>query len=74
MEIQFASIRRKFSSLAHAIESLKDSNAMLQELMIKLNEAERQRAWSEIEQSLSQFEGPSGFDTPGEVILAVGTK
>ena len=72
--IQFGAIRRKFSSLAHAIQSLNDSHAILQDLLVKLTDAERQRAWSEIQQALSQFEGPTGFDAPGEVIIGVGIK
>ena len=42
--------------------------------MGQLSEAERERAWSEIEQQLRQFEGPNGFEAPGEVLIGIGTR
>jgi hypothetical protein len=39
-----------------------------------LDEAGRSAAWAEIEQNLSQFEGPSGFEGPCEMIVAIGVK
>ncbi|MEX0806151.1 MAG: methyltransferase domain-containing protein [Candidatus Binatia bacterium] len=67
-------IRRKFSSLPEAIKSMKESNAVLQDLLAKLNDADQDRAWKEIEQEMSQFESVNGFEAPGEVLIAVGTK
>ncbi|HSK29645.1 MAG TPA: methyltransferase domain-containing protein, partial [Candidatus Limnocylindria bacterium] len=67
-------IRRKFSSLAEAIKSMKGSNAVLQNLLATLNEADQGRAWKEIEQAMSQFESANGFEAPGEVLIGVGTK
>jgi hypothetical protein len=46
----------------------------LRELMSRLNEADRELAWIEIEQQLRQFESPNGFEAPGEVLIGVGTK
>jgi hypothetical protein len=46
----------------------------LQVLLNKLSDAERALAWDEIEQQLSQFEGPNGFEAPGEWLIGVGTK
>jgi len=68
------SIERQFASTAEAIKGMKESFPRLQALLKKLNETERQIAWSEIEQQLSQFEGPSGFEAPGEWLIGVGTK
>jgi hypothetical protein len=53
---------------------MKGTFPRLQTLLTKLSDAERARAWSEIEQQLSQFEGPAGFDAPGEWLIGVGTK
>ena len=44
------------------------------ELMNRLNEAQRERAWIEIEEQLRRFEGPNGLEVPGEVLIGVGTK
>jgi ubiquinone/menaquinone biosynthesis C-methylase UbiE len=63
-----------FPSTAEAIRALKDSFPGLQHLMGQLSETQRELAWTEIEQQLSQFEGPNGFDAPGEVLIGVGAK
>ena len=68
------SVQRRFPSTAEAIEAMKDSFPRLQTLLTKLNDADRELAWSEIERQLTQFEGPSGFNAPGEWLVAVGTK
>jgi hypothetical protein len=41
-------------------------------MMASLGEAEREKAWSEIEQALSQFETSDGFEGPCELIVAAG--
>lgn len=66
-------IRRKFSSLAEAIRSMK-SNAALQELLQRLSAEEQNRAWMEIEQAMRPFQKPNDFEAPGEVLVGVGTK
>ena len=53
---------------------MRNSASDVSELMSRLNEAERELAWAEIEQQLRQFEGPNGFEAPGEVLIGVGTK
>jgi hypothetical protein len=42
--------------------------------MVNLSTAEQEKAWAEITEALTQFEGPSGFDAPGEVLIGIGTK
>jgi hypothetical protein len=42
--------------------------------MSRLNEAEHERAWTEIEEELRRVEGPNGLELPGEVLIGVGTK
>jgi len=67
-------IQRRFQSAADAVQTMKNSAVDLGELMSRLNEAERERAWAEIEQQLRRFEGTNGFEAPGEVLIGVGTK
>jgi SAM-dependent methyltransferase len=64
----------RFPSTAEAVRFMKDSYSGLRHLITQLNETERELAWTEIEQKLSQFEGPNGFEAPGEVLMGVGTK
>jgi SAM-dependent methyltransferase len=67
-------IQRRFPSAADAIRSMRNNVGDLRELMSRLNEADRELAWIEIEQQLRQFESPNGFEAPGEVLIGVGTK
>jgi hypothetical protein len=67
-------VRRHFRSTVEAVSAMKDSFPRLQTLLTKLSDADRVLAWSEIEQQLSRFEGPNGFEAPGEWLIGVGTK
>ena len=67
-------IQRRFPSTADAVRTMKTSAVDLREMMSRLSYADRELAWSEIEQQLQKFEGPNGFESPGEVLIGVGTK
>ena len=67
-------IQRRLPSAADATRTMRNSASDVSELMSRINEAERELAWAEIEQHLRQFEGPNGFEAPGEVLIAAGTK
>ena len=64
----------KLTSAAECVRFEKESFGALQQMLAGLDEAGRSAAWAEIEQKLSQFEGPSGFQGPREMIVAVGHK
>jgi SAM-dependent methyltransferase len=66
--------RWRFPSTSEAIRATKASFPGLQRMMAQLSDAERELAWTEIEQQVSQFEGPNGFEGPGEVLIGVGSK
>ena len=65
-------LRRRFASAAKAVQAMK--NPVLQKLIARLSDAERERAWAEIERELSRYEGPDGLEVPGEFLIGVGTK
>jgi SAM-dependent methyltransferase len=67
-------IQRRFPSTVDAIRTMRNNVGDLRELMSRLNEADRELAWAEIERKLRQFEGLNGFEAPGEVLIGVGTK
>ena len=67
-------IQRRLSSAADAIRSMRNSASDVSELMSRLNDANRELAWAEIEQQMRQFEVPNGFEAPGEVLIGVGAK
>jgi ubiquinone/menaquinone biosynthesis C-methylase UbiE len=72
--VRAISVQRRFPSTAEAIEAMKDSFPRLKALMDKLSDTDRELAWREIERQLNQFEGPSGFEAPGEWLIGIGTK
>ncbi|HSE87074.1 MAG TPA: methyltransferase domain-containing protein [Candidatus Binatia bacterium] len=72
--VRAVSVQRRFPSTAEALSAMKESFPRLQTLLTKLSDADRQLAWSEIERQLTQFDGPSGFNAPGEWLVGVGTK
>lgn len=53
---------------------MKGSHAALQDFLVNLSTAQQEQAWTKITEALTQFDGPNGFETPGEVLIAVGTK
>ena len=71
--IQELQTRRRFPSLAQAMQYLRGP-LPLRELMARLSAAERDQAWAEIEETLRQFVSPSGYDSPCELLIGVGTK
>jgi ubiquinone/menaquinone biosynthesis C-methylase UbiE len=73
---QSSTYHRTYVSLHDAITSIKSSGgaAALQNVMVNLSTAEQEKAWAEITEALTQFDGPAGFEAPGEVFIAVGTK
>jgi SAM-dependent methyltransferase len=74
VSVHAAPIPRRFPSATDAIRSMRNNAGDLRELMSRLNEADRELAWAEIEEQFRRFEGPNGFEVPGEVLVGVGTK
>jgi ubiquinone/menaquinone biosynthesis C-methylase UbiE len=72
--VRAVSVQRHFPSTVEAVSAMKDSFPRMQVYLTKLSDADREVAWSEIEQQLSQFEGANGFEAPGEWLIGVGTK
>ena len=71
--IRALSLSRRFSSTAEMIQRLKET-AFLRGPIEKLGEAEREKAWAEIEHQFRQLEEPNGIEVPGEFLVGVGTK
>jgi ubiquinone/menaquinone biosynthesis C-methylase UbiE len=65
VSIHAVPIQQRFPSAADAIRPMRNTTASVRELMSRLNDADRELAWTEIEQQLLQFEGPNGFEAPG---------
>jgi SAM-dependent methyltransferase len=74
VSVNAAPIPRGFPSAAAAVGNMRKGAGDLKELMMELKEADREIAWAEIEEKFRRFEGPNGFEIPGEALIGVGTK
>jgi SAM-dependent methyltransferase len=74
VSVQAVPLLRRFPSAADAIGNMRKGAGDNRELMTRLNEADRELAWTEIEEKFRRFEGPNGFEIPGEVLIGAGTK
>ena len=64
----------RLRSAADCVRLERESFAALHQLMAGLDRTGRADAWHEIENELRAFEGPHGFDAPGELLVASGTR
>jgi SAM-dependent methyltransferase len=74
VSVHAAPIPRGFPSAGAAVGNMRKSPGDRKELITQLNEADQEQAWTEIEEQFRRFEGPNGFEVPGEVLIGVGTK
>ncbi len=74
VQTQVVSAPLRVASAAECVRFERDSFGALQQMLAGLAQVERESVWQEIEQTLHQFEGPSGFEGACELLLAVGTR
>ena len=72
IDVRRVSAPVRLSSAAECVRFERESFGALHQMMASLSEAEREEAWSEIEQELSEFETSDGFEGPCELIVAAG--
>jgi SAM-dependent methyltransferase len=64
----------RMTSAAECVRFERESFGALHQMLAGLPEAEREAAWTEIEQALEQFEGPDGFTGPCEMLVVSATR
>ena len=74
VQTQIVSAPLRLASAAECVRFERDSFGALQQMLAGLPQEDRELAWQEIEQTLRQFDGPSGFEGTCELLLAVGTR
>jgi SAM-dependent methyltransferase len=74
VSVHSAPIPRRFQSAAAAVGNMRKGAGDIREFMSRLNDTDREQAWTEIEEQFRRFEGPNGFEVPGEVLIGVGMK
>ena len=74
LSVRAVLIQRRSPSAAAAVENMRKGAGDAWEIMNRLNEADRERAWADITEQFRRYEGSNGFEIPGEVLIGVGTK
>ncbi len=64
----------RFPSAADCVQFERESFGALHAMLANVSQAERDRAWHEIENELRQFEGPDGFVGPCELLVGAARK
>lgn len=64
----------RLSSAAECVRFEKESFGALHQMLSGVHPSERAAAWSEIEEALTQFEGPDGFVGPCEMLVVAGAR
>ena len=72
--VEAVSVVRRFASLAEGMQNCRDVLPEIAQLMAHLSTAEREAVWTEIEDSMRQFDGADGFLVPQTYLIGVGTK
>jgi SAM-dependent methyltransferase len=74
VSVRAVPIQRRLPSAVAAVENMRKGAGDTRELMNRLNETDRERAWAEVAEQFKRFEAPNGFEIPGEVLVGVGMK
>jgi hypothetical protein len=61
-------------SVEHYMDFVRDSAGPIVEILERLDEAGRQRAWLDIERQLSAFQKADGWEGPNELLITVGRR
>ena len=64
----------RFATAAECVQFERESFGALHQMMSGLSDRERTSTWAEIEEQLGQFQTPSGFEGPCEMIVGIGVK
>lgn len=74
IEVETIKTPIRLSSAAECLQFEQESFGALHQMLSGLSDGEQDEAWNEIEETLSQFEYNGQFESPGEMLVAVGSK
>jgi SAM-dependent methyltransferase len=67
-------IALRLPSATACLQLVRETVVPITELLIGATQAECAATWAEVGQVLGQFDGPGGFELPGEVLVGTGAK
>ena len=74
VEVHRISAPVRMASADECIRWRRETSGTLQHMLIGLSEVKQQDIWREIGLEFQKLEGPSGFESPCELLAAVGVK
>ena len=74
VETRLVSAPVRLASGAECLRWREESSGTLQEMLAGMDEDKREEIWKEIGLEFKKFEGVNGFESPCELIVAVGMK
>jgi ubiquinone/menaquinone biosynthesis C-methylase UbiE len=64
----------RFATADECLRFEQEAFGALHEMLASVSESERVAAWAEVEEELARLEGPSGFESPGELLVGAATR
>ena len=72
--VQAVPIGLRLPSATACLQLVQETVVPITELLVGASQAECEATWAEVGQVPRQFDGPGGFELPGEVLVGTGTK
>ena len=73
VEVHPLTLQVRMASAAECVRYLQDTSPTLREIRLPVSPEARMDAWQKVEDSLSKYENPSGFEVHHLVLLAAGS-
>ena len=73
VEVHPLALQVRMDSAAECVGYLQDTSPTLKEMLLSVSAEARRSTWSAVEESLLQYEGPSGFEVHHRVLVAAGS-
>jgi ubiquinone/menaquinone biosynthesis C-methylase UbiE len=73
VEVHPLTLQVRMASAVECVRYLQDTSPTLREMLLRVSSKARISLWQAIEESLSQYEGPSGFEVYHRLLVAAGS-
>ena len=73
VELHNLSLPVRMPSAVECVHYLQDSSPTLRELLLPFSSEARTNSWQAVEEALSEFEGPTGFEVHHRILVAAGS-
>lgn len=74
VEVRMMTPSIHMASAAECVVYLQDTSPTLREMLAWCTSDERKKAWQDVEQALSRYQGSAGFEVDHQILIAAGTR